>query len=358
MLEHQAAYPVHRASIEKFGADWTKPGNLVSNGAFTLAEWVPNDHVRIVKNPKFHDADSVQLDAVNFYPTKDSSTAVKRFDAGELDSNDDIPLEQLDDLTARLGDQVQIGPYLGTYYYAIKLDKEPWNNPKVRRAISLAIDREFLADKVWGKSMFPAYSMVPPGIEGYQPYEADYADLDQLAREDEAAAILAELGYGPDNPLKVELRIYNSDNNQGNAVAVQEQLHQLGVEATILNTDVGTHYGVMENGGDFDLGLGGWIADYKDPESFLGLARRASGNNFSHYSNDEYERLMDEAAAAGADPAKRMALLAEAERVMIDDLAFIPMLFFSYHNIVSSRVKGWEENVLDVHPSRFVSIEP
>ena len=119
--------------------------------------------------------------------------------------------------------------------------------------------------------MFPAYSMVPPGIGGYTPYEADYAGLDQLAREDEAAAILAELGYGPDNPLKVELRIYNSDNNQSNAVAIQEELRQLGVEASILNTDVGTHYGIMENGGDFDLGLGGWIADYKDPETFLGL---------------------------------------------------------------------------------------
>ena len=222
MLAHQAAYPVHRATVETFGAAWTKPGNLVSNGAFTLAEWVPNDHVKIVRNPKFHDAAGVKLDAVNFYPTTDSSTAIKRFQAGELDSNDDLPTEQLADLRARFGDQVHVGPYLGTYYYAIKLDKEPWSNPKLRRAISMAIDRDFLAEKVWGGSMFPAYSMVPPGIGGYTPYEADYAGLDQLAREDEAAAILAELGYGPDNPLKLELRIYESDNNQGNAVAVQE----------------------------------------------------------------------------------------------------------------------------------------
>ena len=314
MLTHQAAFPVHRVTVEELGPQWTKPGNLVSNGAFTLAEWVPNDHVRIIKNAKFHDADSVKLEAVNFYPTKDSSAAAKRFEAGELDSNDDIPVEQLDDLRARLGSQIHIGPYLGTYYYAVKLDKEPWNNAKLRRAISLAIDRDFLADRVWGKTMFPAYSMVPPGISGYTPYEADYAGVDQLAREDEASAILAELGYGPENPLKVELRIYNSDNNQANAVAIQEGLHQLGVEATILNTDVGTHYGIMENGGDFDLGLGGWIGDYKDPETFLSLARRASGNNFSHYSSDEYERLMDEAAAAGGDPLKRMRILADAER--------------------------------------------
>jgi oligopeptide transport system substrate-binding protein len=199
--------------------------------------------------------------------------------------------------------------------------------------------------------------MVPPGIMGYKPYEADYAQIDQIAREEQAAAILAELGYGPKNPLKVEIRIYNSDNNQNTAVAVQEQLRTLGIEASILNTDVGTHYGIMENGGDFDLGLGGWVADYKDPETFLALARKASGNNFSHYSSSEFERLMDEAALAGDRPEKRMRLLAEAESVMIDDLAFIPLLYFSSRNIVSSRIKGWDENALDVHPSRFIDIE-
>jgi len=357
MLTHQAAYPVHRATVEKFGPEWPKAGNLVSNGAFTLADWIPNDHVTIVRNPKFHDAETVKLDAVKFHPTKDSLTAMKRFEAGELDSNDDLPTEQLTELRAKFGNQIHVGPYLGIYYYAIKLDKEPWNNPKIRRAISLAIDRDYLAEKVWANTMFAAYSMVPPGITGYKPYQAGYAGTDQIAREQEAAAILADLGYGPNNPLKAEIRIYNSDNNQNTAVAIQEQLRALGVEASILNTDVGTHYGIMEQGGDFDLGLGGWIADYKDPETFLALARKASGNNFSHYSSSAFERLMDEAATAGGEPEKRMQLLAQAEKVMIDDLAFIPLLYFSYHNIVSSRIKGWEENALDVHPSRFVLIE-
>jgi oligopeptide transport system substrate-binding protein len=357
MLTHQAAYPVHRPTVEQFGGEWARPGHIVSNGAFTLAEWVPNDHVKIARNPKFHAADSVKLDAVNFFPTKDSLTAMKRFEAGEIDSNDDLPTEQLAELRAKFGDQVHVGPYLGTYYYAIKLDKEPWRNPKIRRAISLAIDRDFLAVKVWANTMFAAYSMVPPGITGYEPYEADYAQVDQIGREEEASAILAELGYSRENPLKIEIRIYNSDNNQNTAVAVQEQLRVLGVEASILITDVGTHYGIMENGGDFDLGLGGWVADYKDPETFLALARKANGNNFSHYSSAEFERLMDEAAAEGDEPEKRMRLLAAAEKVMIDDLAFIPLLYFSYHNIVSSRLKGWEENALDMHPSRFITLE-
>ena len=121
MLTHQSTYPVHKASIEKLGDEWIKPGNLVSNGAFTLAEFVPNDHIKVVKNPKFHDAANVKLDMVNFYPTEDRSTAMKRFEAGELDSNDDMPTEQLADLEAKFGDQVKVGPYLGTYYYAMKM---------------------------------------------------------------------------------------------------------------------------------------------------------------------------------------------------------------------------------------------
>ncbi len=136
MLSHQSTYAVSKANVEKFGADFIKPGNLVSNGAYMLAEFVPNDHVKVVKNPNFYDAANVKIDAVNFIPTEDRSTAMKRFEAGELDSNDDIPTEQLADLKAKFGDQVRIGPYLGTYYYVFKMPKEPWDNVKLRHAIS------------------------------------------------------------------------------------------------------------------------------------------------------------------------------------------------------------------------------
>jgi len=355
MLTHQAAYPVHRPSIEALGADWIKPGNLVSNGAFTLAEFVPSDHIRIIKNPKFHAADEVKLDAVNYIPTEDRSTAIKRFEAGEIDSNDDLPTEQLADLTAKFGDQIRIGPYLGTYYYAVKLDKEPWENAKLRRAVSLAIDRDFLAAKVWGNSMLPGYSMVPPGIDGYTPAAADYAEMTQLDREDEAAAILAELGYGPDNPLKLEIRFNTSENHKNTAVAIQEQLKPLGIDVTMVNTDTKTHYGLLEQKGDFDYARAGWIADYKDPESFLGISRKASGNNYSNYDSPAFEAAMDAAAAAGGDPAARFAELAKAEKILVDDLANMPLLHYSYHSIVSPKLAGWQENVMDVHPSRFIS---
>jgi oligopeptide transport system substrate-binding protein len=355
MLTHQSTYPINKASMEALGADWVKPGKLVSNGAFTLAEFVPNDHIKLVKNPQFHAAGEVKLDAVNYVPTEDRSTAIKRYEAGELDSNDDLPTEQLADLKKKFGDQVKVGPYLGTYYYAVKTDKAPWNNPKLRRAVSMLIDRDFLADKVWQNSMLPAYSMVPPGIDGYTPAEADYAHMSQFDREDEAKKILADLGYGPGKPLKLEIRYNTSENHKNTAVAIQEQLKPFGIEVSLINTDTKTHYGLLEQKGDYDYARAGWIADYKDPESFLGISRKSSGNNYSNFDNLSFEKLMDEAAAAGGDPAARMKKLAEAEAVLVGELGNMPLLYYSYHNIVSPKLKGWQANVMDVHPSRFIS---
>jgi oligopeptide transport system substrate-binding protein len=357
MLTHQSTYAVSKANVEKFGADFIKPGNLVSNGAYMLAEFVPNDHVKAVKNPNFFDAANVKIDVVNYIPTEDRSTAMKRFEAGELDSNDDIPTEQLAELKAKFGDQLRLGPYLGTYYYAFKLTKDPWTNVKLRHAISMAIDRDYLAEKVWQNTMLPAYSFVPPGITGYETRTTDYAEMSQLDREDAAKKTLTELGYGPDKPLKMEIRYNTSENHKNTAVAIQEQLKPLGIEVTLLNTDTKTHYGHLEQHGDFDVARAGWIADYKDPSNFLDLCKTGTGNNYGEYSNKEYDDLLAQAAAS-ADPAERMKKLSEAEGIGVArDLCVMPLLYYGFHTVVSNRIKGWEDNVMDVHPTRFLSKE-
>jgi oligopeptide transport system substrate-binding protein len=357
MLTHQATYPVSKANIDAKGADFSKPGNLVSNGAYILAEFVPNDHIKVVKNPKFYEADSVKIDAVNFIPTEDKSTAMKRFEAGELDMNDDLPTEQLADLRAKFGDQLKIGPYLGTYYYIFKIPKAPWDNVKLRHAISMLIDRDYLAEKVWSNTMIPSYSFVPPGITAYETKTTDYSEMSQIDREDAAKKILAELGYGPDKPLKLEIRFNTSENHTNTAVAIQEQLKPFGIEVSLLNTDGKTHYGFLEQHGDFDVARAGWIADYKDPANFLDLCKTGAGNNYSEYSNPEYDALLAKAAAT-VDPSERMKALSDAEAMGVArDLCVLPLLYYSYHDIVSNKVKGWEENVMDVHPTRYMSKE-
>ena len=355
MMTHQSFFAVSRANIEKYGADFIKPGKLVSNGAYMLAEFIPNDHIKVVKNPKFYDAANVAIDTVNYIPTEDRSTAMKRYEAGELDSNDDIPTEQLAELRAKFGDQVRLGPYLGTYYYAFKTDKAPWNNVKLRQAVSMAIDRDQLADQVWKNTMIPAYSFVPPGIGGYEARPTDYSEVSQLDREDAAKKVLAELGYGPDKPLKMEIRYNTSENHKNTAVAIQEQLKGLGIEVTLLNTDTKTHYGFLEQHGDYDIARAGWIADYKDPANFLDLCKTGTGNNYGVYSNPDYDALLASAAKA-PDSASRMKNLSDAEAIGVArDLCVVPLLFYGYHSVISPKLGGWENNVMDVHPSRYVT---
>lgn len=357
MLTHQATYPVSKANIEKFGADFTKPGNLVSNGAYVLKEFVPNDHIKVVKNDKFYDAANVKIDVVNFIPTEDKSTAMKRFEAGELDMNDDLPTEQLTDLKGKFGSELKIGPYLGTYYYVFKIPKKPWDNVKLRHAISMLIDRDNLAEKVWANTMIPAYSFVPPGVSGYETRTTDYAEMTQLDREDAAKKVLDELGISPEKPLKMEIRFNTSENHKNTAVAIQEQLKPFGIDISLVNADGKTHYGLLEQHGDFDVARAGWIADYKDPANFLDLCKTGAGNNYSEYSNKDYDGLMAKAAAA-TDQAERMKDLSDAEAIGVArDLCVLPLLYYSYHNIVSAKVKGWEENVMDVHPTRYMSKE-
>jgi oligopeptide transport system substrate-binding protein len=354
MLTHQAMYPVSKANVEKFGNDFVKAGNLVSNGAFTLTENVPNDHIKIVKSASFYDAANVKLDAVNYIPTEDRAAGIKRFEAGEVDSMNDMPTEQLADLKVKFGDQIHLTPELGTYYYIFKSKKAPWDNPKLRNAISMVIDREQLAEKAWQNSMIPAYSLVPPGVKGYETRVMDYAEMPQLDREDAAKKVFDEMGISPDKPMTLELRYNTSENHKNTAVAFQEMLKPFGFDVSLINTDGKTHYSYLEQHGDFDVARAGWIADFKDPVTFLNLAHTGDGNNYGEYSNKDYDALLDKAAVE-ADPAKRMQELSDAEAVMIADLPLLPLLYYGNHNVVSSKLHGFADNAMDAHPSRFVS---
>ena len=355
MLTHQATYAVSKANVMAHPTDFTKPGNLVSNGAYTLAEFIPNDHIKLVKNPQFFDAANVKIDAVNYIPNEDRGAAVKRFEAGELDMYGDLPTEQLSDLRTKFGDQIKIGPFLGTYYYVFKTTKKPWDDVKIRQAISMAVDRDYLAEKVWGNSMIPAYSFVPPGVAGYKGPMLDYSTMSQLDREDAAKKILSDLGYSEAKPFKMDIHYNTSENHKNTAIAIQSQLKPLGIDVTLTNTDTKTHYGLLEQHGDFDVARAAWIADYKDPENFLALCKSGTGNNYAEYSNKDYDALLATAAAEG-DAAKRMEDLSAAEAIGVArDLCVVPLLYYSSHNIVSSKLSGWDINGMDSHPTRWMS---
>jgi len=357
LLTHQTGLPVHPPSVETHGPEFVRPGNMVSNGAYVLEAFVPNAQMKLTKNPEFHDAAAVSIDTVYYYPTEDRSAALRRFQAGELHSNNDAPVEQVAWMKKNLGDRFRVAPYLGIYYYAVNTSKPPLSDPRVRLALSMVIDREFLAEEIWGGTMVAGYSFVPPGIANYgEPAIASYRDMGMIDREEAAVALLVEAGFGPDNPLEIEIRYNTSENHKNTALAIANMWQPLGVEASLLNSDTATHYAVLRDKGDYDVARAGWIADYNDPQNFLFMVESDNdGFNYANYANPDYDALMDRAAAE-TDLEKRAELLLEAETIFMRDLPFIPLLYYGSLSLVSDKLEGWQDNIQNVHATRWMAI--
>lgn len=359
-LAHMTAKPLHRKSIEAFGSDFVRPAHMVTNGAFMLKQFVPNDRIILTKNPSYYDAANVALDGEMFYSLEDRGAALRRFMAGEIQSYNDVPAEQIGFVRSHLAESFKVTPNLGSYFYAFDTRSKPFDDRRVRQALSMVIDREFLAERIWSGTMDPGYSFVPPGIESYgPPATISWKDMELYEREDEAKKLLAEAGFGPGGqPLEVEIRFNNSENHRATAVAIADMWKVLGVETRLLATDARTHYAFLREKRPFEVARSGWFADYPDAQNFLFLGE--SGNmalNAASFANKTYDHLMQEAQAE-ASPERRRALLHQAETILLEEQPYLVLLIYRSRNLVSPKLKGWEENVLDNHPGRYVSIAP
>jgi len=355
-LTHVTAFPVPKHKVDELGEDWVKPGNLVSNGGYVVTEWVPNDHVTVVKNEAFYDAENVTIDQVTFYPTEERNAGTKRFRAGELDIQYDFASEQIDWLKDNLSDQTRISPWLNTYYYTFNLEKPPFDNLAVRQALAMAIDRETIVDKVLRTGEVAAYAMVPPGTGGYdQLGEVSWKDMPYDDRLAQAKELLAEAGYGPDNPLKFQLRYNTSEQHKKVAIAIASMWKGLGVQPELFNSEVKVHYNDLQEG-NFEVARAGWAADFNDPQNFLFLMEGDTGPlNYAQFDNPDFNRLMDQSDVT-TDPAERLKLMREAEVIAMNDLPIVPIFYGVSKNLVSPRVQGYEDNVANVHPARFLSL--
>ncbi|QFY60134.1 peptide ABC transporter substrate-binding protein [Rhizobium grahamii] len=359
LLAHQTALPVSKASVEKNGADFVKPGVMVSNGAFKLVSHVPNDNLVVEKNPSYWDAANVKLDKVVFYPIDDQAASVRRFEAKEMDLVYNFSADQIDRLRSSYSDQVHVSPTLATYYYAFDSRQEPYSDVRVRRALSMAIDRDFLAKEIYSGSQIPAYSLVPPGIDTYgAPAKADFADVSQLDREDKAIELMKEAGYGDGGkPLNIEIRYNTNPNHERVATAVADMWkNTFKAKVSLVNLDVSSHYAYLQEGGKFNVARAGWVADYADAENFLALNLSTNKTfNYGHYESPEFDALMAKSYAE-TDPAARSKLLHEAETHLMADQPVAPLLTQADLWLVSSRVQGWHDNAANQHLSRFLSV--
>ncbi|WP_251976978.1 peptide ABC transporter substrate-binding protein [Salinicola avicenniae] len=353
MLGHPSTFPVPERAIDTYGSDWTKPGNLISNGAFTLSEWVSHDHIAATRNPEFHDAENVALDEVRFLPIDDARAALNRFRAGEVDMADSVPQGRIEWARENLSEALHEAPILATFYFAFnQRDGSVLNDRRIREALNLALRRQVITRQITRLDQPSAFSLVPTAISDYDGPRFAFVDDTMDERLARARALLEAAGYGPQNPLHLTLDTITNPDTKRIPVALAAMWKPLGVEVTLQNSDAAVYYAKLRQG-DFQIGMAPWIADYDDASNFLDLFHTGVPNNHSGYSNSEYDSLMDEAANT-LDASGRSATMARAERVLLDDYALLPLYFYIKLALVSPTLEGWEANPMDDHPSRWM----
>jgi oligopeptide transport system substrate-binding protein len=320
-----------------------------------LQEWLPQSHITLVKNPHFREASKLQLESVVYYPSEDTNTAMKQFRAGELDVTDDVPAEQIAWIKKNLPDSLRNSPYIGTYYYALNLTREPFkDNLALRMALSLAFDRDILTEKVTRSGERPAWSWVPHGISNFSQQSLPEMALSRKERQALARKWYKKAGYSKDKPLEMELLYNTSDNHKKIAIAMAAMWKKtLGVITRFRNEEWKVYLD-SRNQRNFTILRAGWIGDYNDAYSFLSLFKSDVGEmNPSAYQNVKYDDLMRQAESE-SNAGKRRKLLQQAEQILLKDMPIIPIYFYTTQHLVNPAVKGWEDNVMDIHPSRYL----
>lgn len=357
LMTHQTTYAVPRHLVEAKGDAWSRAGDYVGNGPYLLKEWIPNDHITLVKNPKFYDAANVKIEEVVFYPTTDSDAALRRFRAGELDVQDPLPASQIDWLRKNMPEVIGIGPYLGVGYIVANQTRKPFDDVRVREALNLAYDRETVASKINRLGQAPAYSIVPPGIANYPNGQAlDFKALSYPDRIKRAQDLMRQAGFAPNKPLRTTYSISTAPDTRRVAVALQQMWKQIYVDIELVQSEVQVNYVKLQQG-DFDLGGAGWVADFNDARNFLMLLMTSdAGLNYGRYTNPKFDALMNQSDLE-PNVEKRALLMAEAENVALKDYAWIPTLNLVTTNLVHPYVKGWVPNIRDIHRTRWITLD-
>jgi oligopeptide transport system substrate-binding protein len=358
LLTHFAAYGVPKHVVEKHGDQWLQPQNIVVNGPYTLKEWRPNDHIQLVKNPRFFDAANVAIQNVFYYPTPDAEAALKRMRAGEIDLIDDsIPPQKVDWLKENMPKEVRFAPFILSRYVQFNIKRKPFDDVRVRKALSLAIDREILCSRVERAGEQPAYALIPPGMPGYpMTAKADFKTTSMSQRVAQAKQLLAEAGFGPNNPLSFDFSMILNTETKLIAVALQEMWRGVGVKVRLVPSDTQIHYANLR-GHQFSVAWSGWVADYRDPKNYLFLFESSvTDMNYGTYANPKFDALMDQSDNT-RDAAERLKILAQAEQIVLDDVAIAPVFFGVTRDLVSPQVKGWISNNINVNRTRFLSLD-
>ncbi|MCY4477873.1 MAG: peptide ABC transporter substrate-binding protein [Gammaproteobacteria bacterium] len=339
LLASYSNAPVPRHAIEKHGRKWTQPGNMVTNGAYVLSKVVTNTYYQLVKNPHYHGADKVSIEEVFYYPVPSPTTSLKRYLAGELDVILNIPSNQYESLRKDRPEEFRLARGIGLCYLVINNNRPPFDDVRVRKALSLSIDRDVIVEKLLRTGDEPAYSVVPNAIWGSPGEPPGFSGMNQEERWAEARRLLAEAGFDRSNPLRFTFNFAPVEKDRRLAVAYRSMWQRVGVDAELATAGARD---LMNRAAsrDYEVMRLTYYSIFPDPVSFFALVRGDSFRNYSGYSNaDINERLVF--ADTIRSPEERTAYLREIERQVMADFPVIPTYFQSRAFLVNKRVQGW-----------------
>ena len=348
-LLYPTAFPVPRHAIERHGDQWTKPDHWVSNGAYTLSDWVPRSHIELHANPNF--SDRVSIDTLRYLPVTNEQSAYNRYRSGELDVIGSFPIGELSDVRQERPDELRLSNLLSMLYLVFNTQKPPFDDVRVRKALSLAIDQAIITDKILKSGSEPAFSFAPAAIVDYQPFRLPHADVDTTERITAARNLLREAGFA--NGFEVTLRHVGDLENKKVNLAVAGMWRALGLKVKLQQADLRTHFGDLRQG-DFSVAWAGWVGE-NNAEHYLSLLRSDIGNvNYGQFRNDTFDALMAQVRTE-KDRTLRNQLLRSAEEVATHFYPVVPLYSTAVRRLVHPDLLGWHENGRDMHPSRYLS---
>ncbi|MEE9433882.1 MAG: peptide ABC transporter substrate-binding protein [Sphingorhabdus sp.] len=352
LLAHpaMAALPFHR--IEATGDGWTAERPLVTSGPYRLTGWKLAQAITLEANPRWHGGKPATAKII-WRAMENPQSAMRLMLARGADVSSNFPASRLGWLRENHAKLLHVHDYLGSYYFAFNTRRAPFDNRNVRLALAMAVDREWIAKDMIAAGNEPAWGLLPPGLSGGDSAKPEWADWARERRLAAARRLLAKAGYGKKKPLTFDVRFNSSSEHRRAAVAMATMWRDIGVDAKLLNSEASLHFDALRRG-DFDLARSGWIADLPAPENFLGVHRSDAGpQNYSGYANPAYDAALDNALSE-PDPAKRRMKIRAAEMMLIADMPILPLYFYVSRSLVQPDIRGWSDNISNVHPSRFL----
>ena len=342
--------PLPRATIDKLGKDWTKPGNMVSNGPYLLRDWQVNSKVVLVKNPRYWDASNVTLTRVTFLPVEDATADLKLYQSGENDMMQTLPPGSFQALKAQYPKEIHNSIVFGLRYYALNNNDPLLKDVRVRKALSMVIDRDILAAKVTADGQVPAYGLMVKGVVGADVVSYDWATWPMARRVAEARKLLAEAGVKPGTRLKFTYNTSEYHKKVGLFTA-SEWKTKLGLDTDMDSLEFKVLVRKRQDA-QYQIARDGWIPFTPDATGMYTLVRCASEANDSKYCNRHADDLVHEGELT-TDASRRQALMTEASRLAMEDYPLIPLLQYSVPRLVKSYIGGYDDaNVQDVHRSK------